>query len=209
MISNMNFMVNNREKIADVAFALSLEKGFDNVSMKEIQKESGLGAGSIYYHFENKNEILVYITNKYYMNILNQLKKSIENFDGSFIEKMRFILNFRVNSNLKEKNKIYISGSEFSQKDYYMLITSIYHYYPEVRDMITRLHDNLYDFYYELIQEAIENKEIREDLDIRTLVIFIQTLIKGYIDLYVYQPNISFEELIDANLKMIQEIIKK
>lgn len=75
--------------------------------------------------------------------------------------------------------------------------------------MITRLHDNLYDFYYELIQEAIENKEIREDLDIRTLVIFIQTLIKGYIDLYVYQPNISFEELIDANLKMIQEIIKK
>lgn len=209
MISNMNFMVNNREKIADVAFALSLEKGFDNVSMKEIQKESGLGAGSIYYHFENKNEILVYITNKYYMNILNQLKKSIKNFDGSFIEKMRFILNFRVNSNLKEKSKIYISGSEFSQKDYYMLITSIYHHYPEVRDMITWLHDNLYDFYYELIQEAIENKEIREDLDIRTLVIFIQTLIKGYIDLYVYQPNISFEELIDANLKMIQEIIKK
>ena len=30
----------------------------DNVSMKQIQEESGLASGSMYYHFKKKDEIL-------------------------------------------------------------------------------------------------------------------------------------------------------
>ncbi len=205
-----HFRINNKQRIVEATFVLSLKKGFDNVSMKQIQEESGLAAGSIYYHFKNKDDLLLYIVNKYILSSLNQLKKDISKFNGSFMEKIRHIFTFKITSIGKEEESLFTSNTpEFDHKDYYMLITSIYHHYPQTRDMFTKLHDNLYDFYYELIQEAIENKEIRGDIDIKTLVIFIQTILKGYIDLYVYQPHISFEELVDANLKMIQEAIKK
>ncbi len=205
-----HFRINNKQRIVEATFVLSLKKGFDNVSMKQIQEESGLAAGSIYYHFKNKDDLLLYIVNKYILSGLSQLKKDMNKIDGSFIEKIRYIFNFKITSIGKEEESLFTSNTpEFDYKDYYMLITSIYHHYPQTRDMFTELHDNLYDFYYELIKEAIENKEIRGDIDIKTLVIFIQTILKGYIDLYVYQPHISFEELVDSNVKMIQEAIKK
>ncbi|RBQ22635.1 hypothetical protein ALNOE001_16930 [Candidatus Methanobinarius endosymbioticus] len=60
MINNKPFRINNKQKIVDAAFDLSVKYGFDNVSMKQIQEAADIGAGSIYYHFKNKNEILEY-----------------------------------------------------------------------------------------------------------------------------------------------------
>ena len=67
----------------------------------------------------------------------------------------------------------------------------------------------MWDFYNELIQEAIGKGEIRDDIDIKKLTIFIQSLIKGHITLWLNQSDFSFEEIMEANLNMIQDIINK
>jgi len=209
-IGGMVFMVDNRNKIALVTFSLALENGFDNVSIKQIQEESGIAIGSIYYHFKNKNEILVYMVHMYLMDNFHEFKEEIEHFNGSFIEKIEFIFNYKTNSFIKEELGMDIlTGNKFNYKKYFTLLTTIFHQHPEVRYLYYELHDELYKFFYELIQDAIKNKEIRDDVDIEMLVMFVQTILKGYIELWVYQPNFSFEKLVNANLKLMWEAIKK
>jgi len=204
-------LINNKRKIVDVAFALSLKNGFDSVSIKDIQEEAELSAGSIYYHFKDKGEILGSIIEIYLKDGVYQLERDVKNFEGSLMEKIRFIFNYKIDSFLEEKvdSSNTPTMSQFNRKDYWVLLTSVYHQHPEFRHTFYEIHDDLYNLYYELVQEAVENGEIRDDVDIRTLVIFIQTCLKGYLDLWVYQPNFSFEELVDSNMKMMQDAVKK
>ena len=47
-----------KEKIMDAAIVLFSEKGYDNVSMRDIAGEVGIKASSIYNHFPSKQDIL-------------------------------------------------------------------------------------------------------------------------------------------------------
>jgi len=200
----------NRDKIVEVAFLLSLKNGFDRVSIKQIQEESGLAAGSIYYHFKDKTEILEFMVNRYLLNNFQGFKHAIMNTNCSFKEKLHFIFHYKSTSFNKEEIGMYSSTlPSFNYKDYFILLMSIYHQYPQIRHLFHEMHDDLFGFYNEMIQEAVENKEIRDDIDIKSLNIFIQTSLKGYVDLWLNQPNLLFDEIINANVEMVWEAIKK
>lgn len=47
----------NREMIMDVARVLFQEKGYQNVSMRQIAQRMNYSHGSIYYHFKNKADL--------------------------------------------------------------------------------------------------------------------------------------------------------
>lgn len=47
-----------KNEILDVAEQLFVEKGFDSASTNDIIKEIGIARGTLYYHFESKEEIL-------------------------------------------------------------------------------------------------------------------------------------------------------
>ena len=50
-----------RRRIMDVAAELFIEKGVDGGSLRQIADLVGMRAGSLYYHFASKNELLVAI----------------------------------------------------------------------------------------------------------------------------------------------------
>ncbi|MCL2687231.1 MAG: TetR/AcrR family transcriptional regulator [Methanobrevibacter sp.] len=202
--------MNKRDKISEATFALSLKEGFDNVSMKEIQKESGLSAGLIYYYFKDKDEILLYMFNKYVLGEVPLFKETIRNLDCSFIEKLRFIFTHKTtffNENNSSSNAS--NAHKIGYENYFVLSMSIYHQYPEIRPMFHEMHNDLNDFYQELVQEAIEKEEIRDDIDVKTLVILIQSSLRGYLNLWMTQSEFSFGELVEANINMLWNSIKK
>ncbi|NMA11761.1 MAG: TetR/AcrR family transcriptional regulator [Chloroflexi bacterium] len=47
-----------KNEILDVAEQLFIEKGFDNASTNDIINKIGIARGTLYYHFESKEEIL-------------------------------------------------------------------------------------------------------------------------------------------------------
>lgn len=203
-------MMNNKNKIAEVAFLLSLREGFDNISIKQIQEESGLSPGTIYYHFKNKSEILFYMINRYLLEgFFFDFKEAMRNFNGSFIEKIEFIFNYKIYDFVKVEENSSQEGYELDSGKYFSLFAAIYHQNPEIRPIFTELQDGLYDFFAELLREAIKNGEIREDIDVKLLTIFIKTCLQGYIFEWLYQPKLSLEEIVDANVKMIWEAVKK
>jgi len=202
----------NKHKIIDTTFLLSLKYGFDNVSIKQIKEESGLSTGTIYYYFKNKDEILEYMVKTYLTNSFYSYRDDIKNFEGTFIDKLRFTFESKGNSfatKTKDDTPYVHSRPEFDHREYFMLFKSIYHFHPEVRGAFHRLNEKLHSFYYELFQEAIDNGEIRDDVDAKTLAIYFQTSLKGYTDMWMFHPEFSFEEIVDSNIKMIEESLKK
>ena len=55
---NTNPDATTKEKILDVSMDLFAQKGFKEVTMREIAKEVGIKASSLYKHYENKDDIL-------------------------------------------------------------------------------------------------------------------------------------------------------
>ena len=210
MVNKYYYMLTNKNKIALVAFGLSLEHGFDNVSVKQISEESEIAIGSIYYHFKDKEEILLYMVHMYIMDNFQEFKEAVKNFKGSFLEKIDFIFNYKTNSFIKEEDELYISSDfKFDYKKYFTLLTAIFHQSPETRHLFYELGQELHDFYHELVEDAIKKGEIRDDIEVDMIVVFIQSIIKGYIDLWVYQPHCPFEKLVESNKKLVWEAIKK
>lgn len=161
MYNHKQFRINNKWKIIDVAFELSLEKGFDNVSMKQIQEKTGLSTGSLYQYFQNKEDILLFLVDKYILKGLNQLQKNIEEFDGSFIEKIEYIFDFKTSRLSKETLEYeYIHAKkDFIYLDYFILITSIYHHHPEIRHLFHDLHDKMYIFTMNQLKKLLKTQK--------------------------------------------------
>lgn len=55
MKHNQNYKIANR--IVDGAEILFAQKGYDNISMKDIAEKAGISAGNIYHYFSGKEEI--------------------------------------------------------------------------------------------------------------------------------------------------------
>jgi AcrR family transcriptional regulator len=53
-----------KEEIELVAMALLKEKGYDNTSMAEIARAAGVAANTIYWYFENKDDVLIAVLNR-------------------------------------------------------------------------------------------------------------------------------------------------
>jgi AcrR family transcriptional regulator len=197
--------MNKKDKIAESTFILSLKYGFDNISIKQIQEESGITTGSIYYYFKDKDDILLYIVEYYLANWIKQYKEKIRNINGTFIEKITFTFNAIL---FKEDFDDILGKIGADYREYYLLFSSVYHQHPEVRQIYDEFNLDLYILYKELIQESIEKKEIRSDINIEKIVLFILTSLKGYVDVW-FIPNFSFEKIVEANVELIWEAVKK
>ena len=65
-------MKESKEHILKVAFYLFLQKGFKEVTMKEIVEKTGLSKGAFYHYFKSKEQ-LFFEVNDYFLTILAEV----------------------------------------------------------------------------------------------------------------------------------------
>ena len=91
----MAIKVDKDKKRRDIAIActeLLLEKGIKNLTITEIAKTAGIGKGTVYDYFSNKEEIVFFVeegTVEFSNNnllILSSTIKSLDNFDSNSID---------------------------------------------------------------------------------------------------------------------------
>ena len=85
-------MATTKEKIIETSIKLFNEKGCLNTSTRHISDELGISVGNLYYHFKNKEEILIEI----FINYVNIIFKEINaiNYEKDEIFLLRdFLLN--------------------------------------------------------------------------------------------------------------------
>lgn len=64
---------NTKERIIDIATRLIHLNGFNNTSVDEILKESGVGKGSFYYYFESKEALGQVILERHFKRFLEEV----------------------------------------------------------------------------------------------------------------------------------------
>jgi AcrR family transcriptional regulator len=95
---------NNKERIFDAAFILISEKGYANVSMRDIANHANVALSQVNYHYENKDglfkEVLKSVKEEYLSNLEDRFKNL-----GSKKDKLSFFISYlkdliKVNTNV-------------------------------------------------------------------------------------------------------------
>lgn len=112
-------MASTKENICEAAKRLFNEKGYYNVSLREIAESAGTTIGNLTYHFPQKEELILAIQDRLYTDFLHNFifnDKCDEEDDGlSILKKM--LQSFTAIYDNKRKNEFYYKNIvEFSNE---------------------------------------------------------------------------------------------
>ncbi len=77
-----------KNEILDVAERLFAEKGFDNASTNDIIKEIGIARGTLYHHFQSKEEILDAIVDRMTGRGIERAARIVDDRKKSILERL-------------------------------------------------------------------------------------------------------------------------
>ncbi|MGC8976323.1 MAG: TetR/AcrR family transcriptional regulator [Candidatus Ratteibacteria bacterium] len=97
-------MENKKELILKIAEKIISEKGYTKTTIDEIAKKSGIGKGTFYLYFKNKEDLFLSIIENGLEKLIENIKKELEKIDDFF-------------ERLKKGIEIYLAHHE---KNYYL-----------------------------------------------------------------------------------------
>lgn len=152
------------EQLYHEAFKLFLSKPFEAVSIADIEEASGMTRGAITYYAKDKIGLFYSVVKHYFVDTQNLKQKIVKSEFGS----------------LKDFIEAYVDGCQetmnrFSDVDktvqnasraYATLVLQICKYFPDLHSLYLENRNQEIIIWIGVLQRAIENKEIRSDIDI-------------------------------------------
>lgn len=184
-----NLPEDKRTLICDIAIDEFAEYPFDQASINRIVAKSGIAKGSFYQYFENKNDLFLYLMGLIAEEKINYMSPMLSNPEEHDI----FTL-------LRE---FFVSGIQFAFE---------HPRYAAIGDRILgnreeRIYEELkgellptsYSLFEPLIEQAIARGEIRENIDIKVLNYYINSMNVIIVE-YVSEshPGAVFESMIET-----------
>lgn len=168
-----------KDLILEKTFNLLLLKGFDNVSISDIQVATGLSRGLLYHYFKNKEELFIEVTEKYFVQIFDFDVRSTKEYTLSeFVDFMR--------SRFQEIEDSILSIAREMQNDTEVSILNYHFLFYQVmqRDIIFRNNyrktvDKERIAWQYALKNSIKKNEIRRDLDVESASYQLFTLVDG------------------------------
>lgn len=153
-----------REGILEAAAQLIVSEGFDACKMRSISQKVNIKAGSLYYHFASKDEIVVEIMNKGAETLLDQVRTAVEELPEAtpFVERLRCAIHVHISCKV----------------DRNLPLMQVYeHLTPVIKRQGRVVRKKYADFWKDLLAEGKERGEIRSDLDLDMFVPYILTVL--------------------------------
>lgn len=119
-----------KSELIEIAERLFLEKGFEETSVEDILKTSGLSKGGFYHYFKSKEEVLGESINNFAENLLKEVEPIIEDQRLNALEKLNLFMEKKISSQ-KQKREIIeylvmLMKSEFTLYKYCIVIGQKY-----------------------------------------------------------------------------------
>jgi len=195
------------DKILESSYKLFLEKGFTNVSSSEIADFIDISPGTLFYYFKNKDELIITVLDKYVLGTYyDYFEKSKSNSKSTFARLKRFykgIMGFNQYYDFDDIN------SEENFKKMLLLSFEGIQRYEQINKNYMEFNQKYTEYIKDLLIFGKENEEIREDIDINELVIFIKSNINGIFFLWIVQEDFDSKEVVETNIKHVWDYIKK
>ncbi|HEX9027501.1 MAG TPA: TetR/AcrR family transcriptional regulator [Clostridium sp.] len=179
-----------RDKIFYASFKLFLENGYEATNIRDICKEVGIKASTLYFYYKSKQDLFFYI------------------YDGICLDYIKYIQDIEtLKQDISLKEKLYIL---LKQKiEYYVLDISKrkfilrYHLFPP--EEISNVIREKYKFYNseenKIILDSISNSQHKNE--------FINENKDDYLLQYKKLENHLVYEMIISNIKINDEVVRK
>ena len=197
------------EKIMETTYQLCTKKGFNNVSLSDICKESGIGSGTLYYYFKNKDELMTsvlikYILEKFFINL-----KKTQNPNGNTKEKLETVYKELLGLNKNYKPHVY---DKVSDEKTYQQVLSLLSEGIQNQSAIKQEYIKYNKIYSEMIKNillsGIEKGEVRSDINIEDSLIIIKTSIHGLFFTIMLNEEYALKKLVKTNFEQIWSLLK-
>lgn len=145
-----------RRKILDAAARAFLQRGYDATTLQEIAEAAGMQAGSLYYHFESKEQLLEAVFDIGMRRVVEAAREAVAALPGDAPFAAR--LSAAVGAHLEQL---------LGQGDYTSANIRIFGQAPEgVRTRQLRLREAYAEWWRALLEEGRARGEVREDADL-------------------------------------------
>ena len=196
--------INRRSDILDAAQNLFNEKGFEKTTIQEIADHIGIGKGSVYLDFKNKDDIYLAIAERYAISHIEELKQQINNAKSPYLDSLEKIL-------INHPLGVYDTAI-FSMQKYAALIHTSY----QIKQKLRHLIQELFCLTGSLLKKAAQNGEIQENNNFESIAHLLHVSIQGFFPPYdikyspEYRNDITKEEirdLLENDLSIVVKIL--
>lgn len=141
-----------RDDILEAAAEVFVERGFDAATTREIGERAGVLSGSLYHHFETKEEMLFALVRDVYARVLASLAH-LDEMPGTSADRLRRLVEIHVRHLVENLARTTLALHEFRSLT------------PEHRSVIAEAEARYAGIVTELIERGRADGSIREDAD--------------------------------------------
>lgn len=141
-------LVSRKDIILREAARLFYEKGFNATTLRELAKYSGIKGGTIYHHFDSKQEILYQIMATTFKTLISSVQKAIKSEKTAY-ERLRQAVKLHVEYYIKAASETYVSDAELE------------HLTPAQYEKIAILRERYEQLFVEIMNDGIAEGELR------------------------------------------------
>ncbi|MDR3714302.1 MAG: TetR/AcrR family transcriptional regulator [Puia sp.] len=156
-------MKDSREHILLTSLTLFLQKGFKEVTMKEIVDKTGLSKGAFYHYFSSKEQVFSEVIRHFFMDMMmtdftRLSQQSLKAFYGDLLE------NIEKNRLASEKLLSAVgTGGAFNNNHYYLIFDAM-RILPDFKERLLQQQNDELKAWKKRIALARKNKEIRTQM---------------------------------------------
>lgn len=165
-----------KENIIIAALRLFLLRGYKYVSLVDVANEVGITKGGIYHYFAGKEDLL-HAAMHYLLDRFEAKYSEVFSDARSFRETLQAIIVER------ELDKFAYHLLNIDKADYLINLAifalEIMKNFPEIHQRVHRSHEHLYHVLEDKVQQAMDEGEIRQDLDSGAVALIILTMLNG------------------------------
>jgi len=148
----MAIIVDKVQKKRDIALSckeLFIKHGIKDLTISEMAKSAGIGKGTIYEYFKNKEEIVFEIVNILMQEHSKKLLVEIDNLKGT-------------KDKIKKFSEFFYNKDDYELREIYKEFISITLINPnyEMIEFQTQCNERYYDWFKEIIQDGIDRKKL-------------------------------------------------
>jgi AcrR family transcriptional regulator len=192
--SATNNTTETRQRILVEAARMFRYQGFATTSLREIAQAVGIKAGSIYYHFDSKEQILDEVLHLGMKNVADGVRERVDALPGDATWRDRITVAIRCHL------MIALHHGDFTSANF-----RLYAYLPaEAKDRQRAIRRSYADYWDRLFEGARQAGELRSDVSIGVIRLFIVGALNWTIDWYDPKRG-SFESLCDQMVKLVFE----
>lgn len=182
-----------KDRILDAAARIFREVGYTAASLRDIAEEAGMQAGSLYYHFESKEQLAEevmtvgvdgsYATILSAMDDLSDTASTLDKLEAAFSAHLSYLLD---------------------QSDYAVAMLRMLHQTPQpLKDRILARQRTFGQFFGRLLEQAQKEEAIKPGLDLSSLRMLVFGAMNWTPEWYT-TPGLSPAELATQLRRMIE-----